>query len=420
MKTPRRLEIAFIPVLLLAGFVFAEDLQPQKAPRTYLQAVKILREAFKAKQEILPLELPEKMGKKERGILLKLENDTRLAQKKESDEAPDAYATRVYDVAQRLSWNTKEAYIVYIKEHDKDNSLGHAVALGKKQKEKLAKGKKKGKKERVKMDKAALRTAEDIAGALRKSGEGADLPQDAKGQVTDQSKKLEDALAQNNLPGGKRMNLKVNEPGLPGAETYHALGDNTVAPAPGIFDRIGSMFFNDENHIKEDFRLATELADKIKLPRGYAGHNGGIMSQPPAAFIAWMRSDSRKLPNISYGILSEGTMGEYKPGFALGKGTLTMNYMIKDAAPQERAVIMFHELYHHWDKKIANNHYANVSYGGMIGAGTQWNHEVDATLLAGLAAQETLEDCFTALCNFLNGLPTTPQEVITLVRGGPS
>jgi len=413
--TPPRLSpiLSFIPVLLAASVALAES--PPSSP-AYLQALEALRAPFSEKQELPPLRLPAELIPKEREDIQQLSEDARAAQKREPKETSDAYAQRVYDVARRLNWPVKDAYKVYLAEHN-SGALGVAVGFQKKDKKTGPKAKPD---DPALRGKNAVQIAKGIAAGLKSNRQTETLPggsAEIEGPAFGHAH--EDGIGkiikeQNALPQAQgRPDLKIHEPDL---HIHPALSNEDIAPEAGILDRIGSAFYSDDATVAEDLRSAKRIAAAMKLPNNYRGHNM-LANSPPAAFLQWVQTVKEKdLPNIGYGILPKERIGQYEPGM-LSNGDITINYFIRGAEPEARGAVTLHELYHFWDKKVAKNHYTNVSYG-MVDPANMWRHEVDSTFLTALAAEQSLpEKCLSALCEALKKIPTDDlNDVIEYVR----
>lgn len=200
---------------------------------------------------------------------------------------------------------------------------------------------------------------------------------------------------------------------VPGPERLHAMASEEVAPAPGVLDRAGSAITRSGPLVAKD--LATIRA---KLAAGEAPNVQAINEGNPSAvaeFYAWMKNvKDSDLPSISYGILDKGEIGRYDRGL-LGKGSITINYFVRDAEPEARAAVTFHELYHYWDNEVAKNYYSNVSYG-KIDPAHMHEHEYDAYLVTGLFwGQAKPDGASSKLSKYLDALPADRDAVRAMV-----
>jgi len=77
----------------------------------------------------------------------------------------------------------------------------------------------------------------------------------------------------------------------------------------------------------------------------------------------------------------------------------------------ERSAVLFHEMYHYWDNKVARLSYANVSYG-YIDPAHMPEHEYDAYYMTALYWQTAKKDgADDALARCLDRYPTDPDQV---------
>lgn len=199
---------------------------------------------------------------------------------------------------------------------------------------------------------------------------------------------------------------------LPGIEpAFQALASAEVAPAPGVLDRAGSLLMRDGPVVRQDLAALRRMVGGMQLPPGVSALNDGNPSAI-TEFFAWVKSaPDSELPSIGYGILSKGEIGRYQMS-ALGKGSITLNFFIRNARPEERAAVLAHELYHYWDKKVARNYYPNVSYG-FIDPASKHLHEYDPYYVTSLVWQAGRPegDSSTAIGRFLDGLPKNRDSV---------
>lgn len=196
----------------------------------------------------------------------------------------------------------------------------------------------------------------------------------------------------------------------------HSLGDSSVAPAPTLLARARSLVTPSAKTVAEDLKtLKAKLAD-FELPPGAAGLASS--DAPLAEFVQWAKTaPASSLPEITYGILKEGEVGDYAVGKLGGPGTITLNHYIRDKPADERSAVLFHELYHYWDNKVARLHYANVSYGYIDPAHAP-EHEYDAYYMTALYWQKIKgANSSSALARCLDRYPTEPERVRAVVDG---
>lgn len=196
---------------------------------------------------------------------------------------------------------------------------------------------------------------------------------------------------------------------------FQSLGSLEVAPAAGAGDKAASMWYSDSGTIAQDQATIRANLKDATLPTVSAineGNTGAIQE-----FFRWLQSAKPDdMPTIDYAILPAGEVGTYQLGL-LGKGSITLNHFIRNAEPRARSAVLVHELYHYWDKKIAKNYYANVSYG-VIGEGTKHTHEYDAYLATSQYwAMVKRDGDNSPLAKLLERIPTDPGGVVQLVNG---
>jgi hypothetical protein len=197
-------------------------------------------------------------------------------------------------------------------------------------------------------------------------------------------------------------------------DVLHALGDATVAPPATIAMRYNALF-SDKAAVAQDLSTVRAKAETLQLPAD--GHTGLASSQASLdEFVSWVKSaPAGELPNISYGVLNAGEIGRYQRNI-VRKSAITINISVKDAEPQARAAVLFHELYHYWDVEVAKNHYGNVSYG-FIDPAHMPEHELDAYYMTALMwSQNKPDGAKSPLAQFLGRLPTDRDQVQAMVE----
>ena len=203
-------------------------------------------------------------------------------------------------------------------------------------------------------------------------------------------------------------------PESPNLDVLHAMGDAIVAPPPTLMMRYNALF-SDKATVAEDVSTVRAKASSLQLPAD--GHTGLASSQASLdEFVSWVKSvPNGDLPNISYGVLNEGEIGRYERN-VVRKSAITINISVKDAEPQARAAVLFHELYHYWDVEVAKNNYSNVSYG-FIDPAHMPEHELDAYYMTALMWSQSKPDgASSPLAQFLGRLPTDRDQVQTMVE----
>ena len=230
-----------------------------------------------------------------------------------------------------------------------------------------------------------------------------------------------DLHALNQTPGAQSPYEKTLQTGAvpdPGAapghdHDLHAMGDAAIAPAPTLVSRAAALTYRSAPLVAQDLAAMRRGLENFQLPPNAAGLASS--DAPLGEFVAWAKTaKGDQLPSISYGTLSEGELGRYSPGMLSG-GSITLNHSIHDMPADDRAAVLFHELYHYWDNKVARLHYANVSYG-FIDPSHMPEHEYDAYYMTALYRQATRgEGGSSRLAQFLDKLPSDPAEVRALV-----
>jgi hypothetical protein len=199
-----------------------------------------------------------------------------------------------------------------------------------------------------------------------------------------------------------------------GVDVLHAMGDVAVAPAPTWKMRYNALF-SDKATVSEDVRTVKAKAGSLELPAD--GHTGLASSQASLDdFVNWVKTvPDSELPNIGYGTLNEGEIGRYERNM-IRKSAITINISVKEAEPEARAAVLFHELYHYWDVEVAKNHYSNVSYGFIDPAHIP-EHELDAYYMTAVIWQQSKPDgASSPLAQFLGKLPTERAGVEAMVE----
>ncbi|MBI3298424.1 MAG: hypothetical protein HYZ75_09695 [Elusimicrobia bacterium] len=278
--------------------------------------------------------------------------------------------------------------------------------------------------ERAGREAAAMGTATDgaraLLGALRQ-GAGTGRPGGVTGAPP--SGQTPDIAALNRTPGAQSAyasTLQTSD--VPGPAAHgpgpdlHAMGDSLLAPAPTLLGRAASLAYRSGPVVAQDLAAMRAGLEDFSLPASQA--EGLASSQAPLGeFVSWAKTvKDGALPSISYGILSEGEVGRYSPGL-LGPGSITLNHYIRDLPAAERSAVLFHELYHYWDNKVARLHYANVSYG-FIDPAHMAEHEYDAYYMTAQYWRQTKpEGASSRLAQFLDKLPADPTAVRAMVDG---
>jgi hypothetical protein len=200
---------------------------------------------------------------------------------------------------------------------------------------------------------------------------------------------------------------------VPEPVEFHALASEEVAPEPGPLDRAASFAAKDAPVVAEDLRTIAAALAEADLPAADAINPGNLDAM--RSFFAWLKGvRASDLPSIDYAVLEKGLVGRYALA-TLGKGDVTLNHFIRGEPAKARAAVLVHELYHYWDKKVAKNYYANVSYGHISG-GTQHTHEYDAYLATALFWRMVREDGSSSpLARLLDRVPVEPDAVRKLV-----
>lgn len=202
---------------------------------------------------------------------------------------------------------------------------------------------------------------------------------------------------------------------------FQALGSVEVAKAPGILDRAASLKTSDAPTIAADLKQIRETLKDAELPSGTPVGDGEMIQGGNGSsirgFFEWLRSAKESdMPSIDYTILPKGEIGSYALS-SLGKGDIKVNHFIRSEPDRARATVVVHELFHYWDKKVAKNYYANVSYG-KIADGTKHIHEYDAYLATSLYWQMVKQEGDASpLARVLDRIPTDPQQVREMVNG---
>lgn len=134
------------------------------------------------------------------------------------------------------------------------------------------------------------------------------------------------------------------------------LDDETAAPEPTLKDRAVAFITPSKQLVDNDLRKMRALLVGFELPHemiSLASSNHGA----PRQFISWIKSvpDSELAP-VAYTIMKAGLLGEYDYS-VLTKGEIRINHFIRDSEPEARATVLLHEIYHYWDKKVAQNPY---------------------------------------------------------------
>lgn len=161
-------------------------------------------------------------------------------------------------------------------------------------------------------------------------------------------------IAQLNVQETRSKGLVTHEvPKSENLDVLHALGDATVAPPATIAMRYKALF-SDKAAVAQDLSTVRAKAETLQLP--VDGHTGLASSEASLDdFVSWVKSaPAGELPNISYGVLDAGEIGRYQRNI-VRKSAITINIAVKDAEPQARAAVLFHELYHYWDVEVAKN-----------------------------------------------------------------
>lgn len=251
------------------------------------------------------------------------------------------------------------------------------------------------------------RGAGDGAAGSPKPGGGRRTPEEIQALVDD--------LNAAQRAGQGRTGVKLKTGSVPNPGEFQSLGSVDVAPEPGAMDRAASLYRSDAPTIKEDLATISASLKDAELPTTTAINEGNPSAI--AEFFVWLRSAKESdMPSIDYTILPKGEVGSYALG-ALSKGDIKLNHFIRDEPAHARASVLVHELYHYWDKKVAKNYYANVSYG-KIDPATKHTHEYDAYLATSLYWQMVKkEGSGSALTRLLDRIPTDPGQVRELVNG---
>lgn len=218
-------------------------------------------------------------------------------------------------------------------------------------------------------------------------------------------------------PAGR--GLRIPEvPAAPVDEALHAMGNVRVAPAPSAGLRAVSLWnWGAAKTVQEDIRTVRAAAGELQLPPEAA--TGLASSQAPLGdFVNWVKNaKDSDLPSIEYGILKQGEIGRYKRALLGGKGSITLNIAIRNAEPKARAAVLFHELFHYWDKEVARLAYGNVSYG-YIDKNHLPEHEYDAYYLTAMMWQQAKPaGAASPLAQFLEGLPQDRNAVTSFIEG---
>jgi hypothetical protein len=192
------------------------------------------------------------------------------------------------------------------------------------------------------------------------------------------------------------------------------MGDADAAPEATMLDRVKSLLARDEPLLENDVALLHAKAQEFAIPEG-AASLGTTDSEALVEFNRWLKTVKREdMPPLDYRIIEKGLFGVYEMGL-LDKGALSLSHHIRDTEPEARTAVLMHELYHYWDKKVARNHYENVSYG-KIGDGFEAQHEYNAYLLTALYWQQFAPaGAKSALARSLGRLPTDSAEVQKVV-----
>lgn len=138
------------------------------------------------------------------------------------------------------------------------------------------------------------------------------------------------------------------------------LDDETAAPEATLKDRAIAFITPSKQLVESDLRKMRALLVGFELPPETLSL-ASVNQSAPLNFAPWLRSvPDSKLAPIAYGVIDAGLLGEFRPG--IGKGEITLNHFIRGSEPEVRATVLLHEIYHYWDKKVANNPY-NETYG---------------------------------------------------------
>lgn len=209
--------------------------------------------------------------------------------------------------------------------------------------------------------------------------------------------------------------LTVEE--VPGVERLHAMGSLNAAPAPTVAMRAESLWaWGAKDTVKQDLATVRAGASGFDLPP--EAQTGLASSQAPlGSFVQWVANvKDSDLPTIEYGILKPGEIGRYERN-VFSKSKITLNISIRDAEPQARAAVLFHELYHYWDNEVERLDYGNVAYG-YIDPAHRPEHEYDAYYMTALYwKQKKPEGSSSALSRFLDELPSERDQVTSFVEG---
>jgi len=220
-----------------------------------------------------------------------------------------------------------------------------------------------------------------------------------------------DAAATNGAQSPKQAHAVKSSLSDAGAiESLHSVGDEQAAPEATYLDRIKSFLMSDGATLAEDVSVLRRNASALTIPEtavSLGTTNPGALPE----FVAWLRTVKRDdMPPLDYGIIDAGLFGNYQMA-TLSKGDVTPSHHIREAEPEARSAVLMHELYHYWDKKVAHNHYENVSYG-KIGEGTEPQHEYNAYQLTAIYwKQFKPKDARSPLARALDRLPVDPKEV---------
>jgi hypothetical protein len=223
----------------------------------------------------------------------------------------------------------------------------------------------------------------------------------------------------NRAQRGEHSGPKLDAKGVPlpgGGDPLHSLADDTLAPGPSLWSRGSSMWYSDEATIMQDVAAIRAGLKDVELPKVSAINEGapGAIQE----FFVWLRNmKTEDMPTVDYANLPKGVIGAYDMGWGLGKGTITINHSVRFEPARARSAVLVHELYHYWDKRVARNYYANVSYG-KIAEGTMKNHEYDAYMAGALYWNLVKQEGDSGpLARFMDRLPTDPDQVKQVVNG---